>query len=318
MGSQRKRSSAAYARRIIAQVLRHPSNRRQPAASAPRAVRWQIRKRIRRSPVDVQFWGLVLRCYPNSQSASNVWYFTPRYDHDEMLFIERLLGPGDGVLDVGANVGTYTLLAAALTAPDGQVTSFEADPVNAARLRENVSRNALTRRVTVHEAAVSSSSGKVEFFADRDVSNSIRRETHRAGRSREVDSVRLDDVAIRPERLVLAKVDIEGAEVDALRGAATLLAGARPFVWMVEVLEHQLARFGATWSDLTELMDSFGYHPFRYDADRHDLHPVDRAPRGNCLFVADRSEVEVRRRLEHGWTRVSPDPPRVRIDRTRK
>jgi predicted methyltransferase len=81
-----------------------------------------------------------LLCYPRSNSASNVIYFTPYYDYDEMHFLQRYLRPGDVVIDAGANIGTYTLLAATCVGPTGQVIAFEPAPVAFARLRENVAR----------------------------------------------------------------------------------------------------------------------------------------------------------------------------------
>jgi hypothetical protein len=73
------------AARILLRVASHPSNRDQRLAAVGRAVRWQVRSRLRPDRLEVAAYGdTVLLCYPRSNSASNVIYFTPHYDYDEM------------------------------------------------------------------------------------------------------------------------------------------------------------------------------------------------------------------------------------------
>ena len=295
MTAGRKHGPLGYARRITREVAHHPSNRGHVGRALVRSVYWQAQKRLRPRPVDIDYFGLSLRCYPDSQSASNVWYFTERYDYHEMDFVRRFLRPGDGVLDVGANIGTYSLLAATLVGESGWIEAFEADPVNAGRLRENLGRNQLTGVVEVHEAAVCATSGSVEFSVDLDVTNSIRGEHHQTVRTRTIPAVRLDDLVDRPT--ALAKVDVEGAEVEVLRGAVHLLREGRPAVWLIEVLDHQLRKFDTCREELVRTMVSADHEPLRWDADRAALRPLDDEPRGNCLFVAREQRDEVEHRL---------------------
>jgi FkbM family methyltransferase len=138
------------------------------------------------------------------------------------------LRPGDVFYDLGASVGFFTLLAAKLVGPDGAVVAFEPDPRNAAVLRANVERDGLGN-VTVVEQGVSRASGSVRFaMVDSTASHFAR--GGEAGI--EVPVTSLDDFLARgghrPPTLV--KLDIEGEEVRALRGARGLLTGVRPTV----------------------------------------------------------------------------------------
>jgi FkbM family methyltransferase len=207
---------------------------------------WQVRKRVLRRPVDVAYEGYVLRCHPDSQSASNVWYFTARYDHDEMDFLDRYLRPGDRVIDIGANIGTYVLFAARRIGPDGRITALEPEPRNATRLQENIDLNALGSLVEVHAVAVASETGEVEFTLDHDVSNAIVLTGAARGTRTVVPAVRLDEVVEAHERLAVAKMDVEGAEAMAMRGAEALLAERLPPVWITEILENQLQKLGSS------------------------------------------------------------------------
>jgi len=135
--------------------------------------------------------------------------------------------------DLGANIGLFTLLAARLVGKEGRVISFEPDPVVAARLRRNVERNQFTN-VTVVEAGVWSSSGSVDFVTadsnspDRGVGRFIAGENADSGTP--ILCVALDDFAQNAPPPNAIKCDVEGAEVEAFRGAERLLRAHHPWI----------------------------------------------------------------------------------------
>lgn len=179
-----QRSNWYHVRHVLQQTWHHPSNRGHRTRSVAGALAWQMDKRLRRRPRDVPYFGMTLRCHPDSQSASNVLYFTERYDPDEMAVAEAYLRPGDWFLDVGANIGTYSLMARSFVGPDGRVDGFEPHPLAARRFAENVELNRLTN-LFVHAVAVSDAAGTVEFLDGSDVSTGWRQNgTDRAVRSR--------------------------------------------------------------------------------------------------------------------------------------
>jgi FkbM family methyltransferase len=142
------------------------------------------------------------------------------------------LRPGMVFYDLGANIGLFSLVAARIVGPTGKVFSFEPDPEVAARLRSNIVRNGFSN-VTVVEAGLWSSSGKVSFVK-ADASSP----DHGTGRFVSAENVAgvptrcvsLDDfVASAPPPDVI-KCDVEGAEVEALKGAAKLLEEHHPWL----------------------------------------------------------------------------------------
>ena len=99
-------------RRILVGLVTHASARANPMAPVARFVRWQLRKRLRPGPATVSvFNGMKLICYPDSRSASAVIYLGLP-DWEEMNLLMRVMVPEDGFIDVGANVGVYSLFAA--------------------------------------------------------------------------------------------------------------------------------------------------------------------------------------------------------------
>ncbi len=225
---------------------------------------WQLRKRFTTEPKDIPYYGWRLRCHTNSNSAANVIYFTERYDPTEMSLMAAYLRPGDGFIDVGANIGSYSLLATSLVSPRGHIDAFEPDPVAAARLRENLELNGITN-VSVWEAAVSDESGQAEFVQGWDVSNRLQTAADRGQPTCIVNTTRLDE-ALESRSYSMGKLDVEGFELAALRGAVGRLESADPPVWIIELIDHQLSKAGATRKEVELLLAEHGFRVGYYDA----------------------------------------------------
>jgi FkbM family methyltransferase len=171
-----------------------------------------------------------------------------------------MLRPGMTVLDVGANVGMYSLLIARAVGPAGRVHAFEPTPRVATNLRRNVEINKLSN-VEVRQMAVGASNGAATLYvgpeSDR---NSIVAKSASATEVN-VTVVTLDDY-IRSHEIQtvdMVKLDIEGGEVDAVRGSKRLLSGdAAPLV-MFEINPQALAEAGSSATELRAVLASYGY-----------------------------------------------------------
>ena len=271
-------------RRIVRRVLGHPGNAQAPVAALTRAVAWQAYKRIVGRPVDVCFpGGFLVRCHPDSNSASSVIYFNRLFDWDEMQFCRRFLRPGDRALDIGGNIGVYTLLMAHLVGERGHVDVFEPFPRHAARIRENVSLNHFESRVTINEVALSDADGESLFVVDRDVSNRVPTSTDAAAAKITVALRRLDTVVASREPIAFAKLDVEGLEAAVLRGARGLGVAA-PMVWVFETNEGLLQKRGTSFAEIARLFQETGYDLWDFDVDANELRAVE-GPRANLFAV---------------------------------
>jgi FkbM family methyltransferase len=260
---------------VIRQVLSHPSNQGARWAAVKRALLWQLRSRTRSAPLDlVVYGGLTLRAHPRSNSASNVIYFTPYYDPDEMAFLNRFLKAGDTFVDGGANIGTYTLLAANLVGPSGRVVSFEPSTQAARHLRENVAINGLEGIVLVRQAAIGAERGFVKITSGSDVSNSIVSAAE-AGRLTEVIEVVPLDGTELPFRPSVIKLDVEGYEMEALRGMHEMLVEGRRPILIIEFTPHLLRRAGTSATDVAAHLDSLGYSLYKYSHAKNEFVSVD-------------------------------------------
>jgi FkbM family methyltransferase len=147
-------------------------------------------------------------------------------------FIVEHLKPGMVFYDLGTNLGFFSLIAARQVDVAGQVYGFEPDPQIAQRVRANLNYNGF-KNFTLTESAVWRETGTVKF-AQVDAASSLDRGTGQIAESPErertisVPAIALDDFVktARPPNLI--KCDVEGAEFEALRGAASVLAGHHP------------------------------------------------------------------------------------------
>ena len=155
------------------------------------------------------------------------------YDRDwpvlgEIAFLERhALGPGARVFDLGANHGVIAMMLARIVGPSGQVVAVEADEWLAEAVTRNAELNQLEQIVSVH-AAVAGEDGDVRFGAYGDVDDG----SGRFGRTR-VPAVTIDSMAARYGPPDVVFMDVEGYELETLRGAQETLS-RRPD-WFVEV-----------------------------------------------------------------------------------
>ncbi|CAN5480102.1 hypothetical protein BH09PLA1_BH09PLA1_01720 [soil metagenome] len=160
------------------------------------------------------------------------------YELDTARLIKRLLKRGDHFVDCGANIGYFTLLAAQCVGAGGKIDAFEPQAANFARLRENLKRNGLLDRATLHAMALADREGSVDLFRPSDKVDNHGTSSmfpdpewqSRAGQgtgasatTTQVRTARLDHV-LAGAKPKLIKIDVEGAEPLVAEGMRGLLS----------------------------------------------------------------------------------------------
>jgi FkbM family methyltransferase len=163
--------------------------------------------------------------------------------HRKLLeVLARVIRRGDVFVDGGSNLGFYSLWAAHLMGGQGRVFAFEPDPGTFALLRENVEANGLRQIVQIEQLALTDSNGEFDFSSavDEPMMSSLLPRPDVAGRMLRVSGTRLDDyfASIGQERADVIKLDLEGAEPEALSGMSGTLRSARLLIF--EINEPQL------------------------------------------------------------------------------
>lgn len=174
---------------------------------------------------------------------------------DEIRFIRRWLAPGMRAVDIGANFGLYTASMARAVRRTGQVWAFEPAPTPAGFLQQTIQLND-DARVTVAEAAISDRCGSVAFMLkERSELSSVAADEAATGITIAVPAVTLDEMGQRlqwPE-IDFVKIDVEGHELQAIRGGLQFFRTQSPLV-MVEIMSEKHFNLGAL-----ELLRELGY-----------------------------------------------------------
>jgi FkbM family methyltransferase len=232
-----------------------------------------VYRRMRLGPVTV--WGEV------SHFSFGTTYLHRRgYEPETVALFAGALRPGGTVVDVGANHGYFTVLAAALLGPTGRVEAFEPNPAVADALAEVLARNAVAGRVSVHRVALSDREGHARFFVSVAAANdgfssllatddALEHGVIRADHSIRVPTLTFDAFAERAGlgRVDLMKLDVEGAEAMVLRGMERTLAERPPRLIVCETMPESpaarmLASHGYSIRPLDENMNGFGNYLF--------------------------------------------------------
>jgi FkbM family methyltransferase len=161
-------------------------------------------------------------------------YWIGHYELPIQEALKRELKPGHTFFDFGAHAGFFTLVAARLVGPDGHCIAFEPLPENCASIREQIEMNSLCPCSVVNEA-ISDSVGSAFFsFSTTALSTAHLGESRPRERQTVVKVTTVDGACIRFGKPDFIKMDIEGAEVQALKAASHALRHLRPG-WLIEL-----------------------------------------------------------------------------------
>ena len=216
------------------------------------------------------------------------------FDPNEFAFLDSFLQPGMVFVDGGAHEGVYSLFAALRTSPGGRVVAFEPSARERASWQANMDLNSC--QASLIPAALGQTDGEATLVlaqSGRSGHNTLGEfvwdGVHEAARVkvpvRCLDSIAAD---LGLTRLDLLKLDIEGAETHALRGAARVLREFRPVI-LLEVSPRSLLAQGSSREELLDLLDLSGYDLFSFDYWTGELIPGPSNPGGENLVARPRA-----------------------------
>lgn len=245
--------------------------------------RWQVGSRLLPGPAVVPFVADTQLVVERGMTAATGNLYAGLHEPESMGFVLHFLRPGDLFVDVGANVGTYTVLASG--AAGARAVAFEPIPLTFSRLKRNLAVNELNALVDARREGVGAAAGRLLFSTDRDTNNHAITPGEPGSESAlEVPVTTLDD-ALTGLAPTLLKIDVEGMEVDVLRGATAVLASPS-----LRAISMELTPFRGY--DLGEVVGGLvaqGWTRVGYDPLTRRMWELaaDASFKGNLLFVRD-------------------------------
>jgi FkbM family methyltransferase len=200
------------------------------------------------------------------------------WEPNETHWFVRALRPGDTVVDAGANIGWYTVIAGKLVGDAGRVYAFEPDPEAFGLLERNVRVNGL-HNVVLEQKALSDAPGHIKLFIAPENKGDHRiyqpEGEHRA--YVEIEAVTLDDYfRDRPDGVDFVKSDTQGAELVILKGMRQLIEKSPSLVMAFEYAPKALAGLGGDAREMLSLFQAHGFQMFDLGSGFGGVQPLTR------------------------------------------
>jgi FkbM family methyltransferase len=220
-------------------------------------------------------------------------YYFGLHEFQDMGFLLHYLRKGELFVDIGANVGSYTVLAAAVR--QTHVVAIEPIPSTFRRLLDNVHVNALEGYVRTFNIGLGASEGYLRFSTQLDAENHVLSEDEQVAQVVEVQVRTLDDL-LGEERPVMIKMDVEGFETEVIRGGESVFASPHLQALLIE-LNGAGVRYGFDENAIRERLEYFGMHLCSYDPLTRRLIPKVQTADvmgGNSLYVRYIHDAQIR------------------------
>ncbi len=212
-------------------------------------------------------FGSMYLCWPDGMGL--MFFFHRPYEKNEWQFVAKFLKPKMTFFDVGANQGFYTLLAAKQVGPIGKVFSFEPVPSQIQKLVRNIQINRF-HTVTTESLALGFKAGFADMYVCLDgdeALSSLRLPSNditSAKKNIRVSVTTLDDYIKKHNILAIdfIKIDVEGGELDVLKGADNTIKNLRP-IFMCEMQDIRTLPWGYKASEIYRFLKSYDYRWFK-------------------------------------------------------
>jgi FkbM family methyltransferase len=225
------------------------------------------------------------------ETSAMVYLLTGRWESGESAFVRAVVWPGDVAIDIGANVGWYSTLLAEAVGLGGRVYSFEPTTECIRMLRASASRYP---HLSVTQLALSDHEGEGEMHSPRDLGLASLREMPIQVRAERCRLGTLDNFLqqVGSTAPTFVKCDVEGAELEVLRGASKVLTADKPAMWMVEINPLTCQRFGHDPESLVEFffrLPDKRYNAYWIGPERGEVLPLPKYIDSliNAIFVPD-------------------------------
>ncbi len=279
-------------------ISRHSLTRDHQLAAWLRFIRWQIGSRFLKHPLIIPWVGQTKLVVERGMVGATGNLYCGLHEFEEMGFVLHFLRPDDLFLDIGANVGTYTLLAAGVTG--SRVLAFEPIPMTHARFLRNLRVNSLNSRVVALNIGLGAESGCLVFSADLDAENHVLQTDMQI--QGEITRVKVDslDNVLGGRMPTMIKIDVEGFETEVIRGGALSFNSPSLKAVLIE-LNGSGQRYGFSEKAIHDGFVDRGFAPYRYNPFDRSLKPLDDNcvnKNANTLYI--RGEKDVQKRLLEG------------------
>ena len=272
---------------ILKNIIRHPFNKNRKIKSLLIFFKWQLVSRLWDNLLVYQLSQNTKILVKNGLIGVTGNIYTGLFEFEDMMFSLHLLEQGDLFIDIGANVGVYSVLLSGEKKANS--IAFEPIPDTFRILESNVKLNNLENFVNLYNCGLGNEKKKVKFVSDLDVSNHVSSDQNIIGENIiTVDILTLNDLNISNPTLI--KIDVEGFELEVLKGANKILE-AKGLIAIIIELNGSGEKYGIKDIDVHNYLLEFGFQPVSYNPFNRKLYDLKMFGTKNTIYIRDREQV---------------------------
>jgi len=277
--------------RLFKFVLFHPLNRNNRLAAIWRVISFQIVSRITNNSILLPYINNTYLITKHGMTGATGNWYCGLSEFEDMGFLLHTLKPGDLFVDIGANIGSYSILAA--SCKDVKVEAFEPIPSTFFWLQKNIQVNSLNQ-VNAMNIGLADKKNTVYFSSNLDTVNHVLSDNEKNYSSIQVDVFPLDEV-LKDKCPTIIKIDVEGYESQVLDGAKNIINNPSLIVIIIE-LNGSGRKYGKKDSDIHKMLTSKGFESFKYDPLEHKLEYLNDEfnSTSNTLYIRKLDEIQQR------------------------
>jgi len=262
-------------------ILNHPLNRNRKVKSFLTFLKWQISSRITRLPAIINYGEKSKLIIKKGMTGATQNYYCGLHEFNDMGFLLHFLRDQDLFIDIGANVGSYTILAASEVGAD--TISFEPIPETFEVLNRNIRLNDIKGKVKTYCVGLGAKEDVLKFTNSQDTLNHVAIDNNKE--TTEVPIKRLDEI-VEIKHPTLTKIDVEGFESEVLKGMKLALENSNLKAMIIE-LNGVSKRYGKLDDETHKKLLSFGFNPFQYNPLLRELKRIKTYGSHNTIYIKD-------------------------------
>lgn len=266
-------------------ILKHPINRNHEFSALGRVLGWQFKSRLTRGFIAVPFCNQMRLWVKTGMTGATGNIYCGLHEFESMSFLLHLLTPQDLLIDVGANIGSYSVLAASVGA---RAIAFEPVPATYQHLVMNIENNKISDLVVAHQIAMGKSKGSARMSTHLDTMNHILDPNDMFSSEVKVLIDTLDDYIQGCHQVRLLKIDAEGHDEDVIEGADKSLAKGFIDAVLIETVSFRVR----------QKMKSYGFSGYIYDPFSRLLKSGEERLGNNFLFVNQKKIDNIQKHLK--------------------
>jgi FkbM family methyltransferase len=246
--------------KLIKFVWKHPANKNDKFSAIVRIFRWQIASRLMPGYLAFPYYNKTyLLGKKGMTSASSAWY-CGLYEFEEMSFLDDYLKNGDLFVDIGANIGAYSILAASKGA---KVIAIEPIPSTFKILKKNILLNNFEASVDVYNKAISDEKEKLNFSNNLDALNHVLTKSEHYPDIINISAIKLDEI-LNGRIPKFIKIDVEGFETKVVKGAEKIFLHKDLKCVIIELIGGG-KKYGFDENELHQKLLNYGFNTYSYN-----------------------------------------------------